>query len=385
MADSPYQLRASAAGTWVNCKGSVRMAAQYPEEDGPEAQEGTAAHWVATELVQGRAYAAGNIAPNGIVVTDEMVEHAQLFADEVAKRIPPENLLVETTLPATDIHPANGGTPDAGGIGHEAYVIHVVDYKYGHGFVDAYENWQCIDYLSMLFSFYQLLDVFPPSAEQHLTVEITIVQPRNYHSGGPVRSWRVKLSDLRAHFNILRAAAQLAMGPDPQLTVGSWCEHCSARFACPALQQAGYRAMAVAGTAVPFELSAVALSQELKWLKNLRDLMDARISGLEVQATALLRRGERLPHYSLEQSTARLSWLEGKTEEITAIAEALGLDLKQPPKLITPTQAKALAKSRGIDEAVINEYAHRPRGEMKLVELDPNVTRRIFGESKTHG
>jgi hypothetical protein len=370
-----YALRPSAAGTWVYCHGSVRLCAPLPVDDTPEAQEGTAAHWAAMEPLQGRAVKAGDVAPNGVVVTDEMIEGGALYQAVVLSRIPLERMHIEQELPAPEIHPDNGGTPDIWGFGHESYVLHVTDYKFGHGFVEVFENWQVLNYLSAIFSHLVNSGQIAPGAEQHLTIEFTIVQPRSYHADGPVRSWRVRMDQLRALLNQLMMAAHAAMGENPTTATGPHCQHCEARHLCATLQHAAYNIVDATGQATPFDLNPMQLGNELRWLHRAKQLLDARVDSLEVQALAVLKEGKPLPHYMAQPSTGREVWLEGASDSIVAVADLLGFNLRKPQQLITPTQAKAL----GIDPAVISEYSHRPRGETKLVPLDSKTTRKIFG------
>src|SRR5690242_15247620 len=131
MAASPYRLRPSSAHRWVECFGSVALEAAYPQEEGESAAEGTAGHWVGTEMIAGRDHAIGTAAPNGVVVTEEMLEGAALLCEVAHSLIPFENMRIEREVSMARIHPENGGTPDVAGIGHEAFVLHVVDYKFG--------------------------------------------------------------------------------------------------------------------------------------------------------------------------------------------------------------------------------------------------------------
>ena len=81
------KLRPSGAERWGNCAGSHSLEALYPEEDGPEAREGTAAHYFATEALQGRVHAVGTLAPNGHPIDVDMVEHGQMLIDDVTAEL----------------------------------------------------------------------------------------------------------------------------------------------------------------------------------------------------------------------------------------------------------------------------------------------------------
>lgn len=380
MAASVFALRPSAAGVWVHCHGSVALAALYPQDDSPAAREGTAAHWAATEPLQGRRVNAGDVAPNGVIVTDEMIECAELYVDTVRALIG-EEMHVEETLPAPTIHPENGGTADTWGFAPPSPVplLHVIDYKFGHGYVDAFENWQGINYTAAI------LDALGPhsTAERDGRVRITIVQPRNYHRDGPVRSWEVPISELRAYINTLAAAAHAARpltpgGPLPGLKTGTHCRNCEARHACPALQASAMYVADYVGKAVPFDLTPMQTGGELRQLQHAAKLLDARISGLEDEALAKIRRGEPVPYFAAKQSEGRERFIPSKVPEVLMLGAMLGLPLAKPAEAITPLQARKL----GIDEAVITPYCERPKGEIKLIPQDTTDTRRIFGAPK---
>jgi hypothetical protein len=360
----------------VHCHDSVALAALYPEDDGPEAREGVAAHWCATETLQGRTRRVGDVAPNGVTITEEMEDGAALYVGACLSRIDLTTIRVEQTLPATDIHEQCGGTSDTSGRGYEPYVLHVVDYKFGFGFVDAFENWQCLAYVSQLLSDLIARGEWDWAQEDVTFVEITIVQPRSFHRDGPVRSWRVRLSALRAHFNTLRNAAAASLQPNAKCAVGEYCRYCPARHACPTLQNAALSACDVAGQAIAFDLPPAAVGNELRRLHYFAKLLKARIDGLEVEALSMLRQGKGVPHFIADSQPGRLVWREDfGADAVIAMGDALGKDLRKPATPITPTQA---AKA-GIDASVIDAYAFRPRGEMKLVPFDNRDSRKIFG------
>lgn len=378
MASSPFRLRPSAAHRWVNCYGSVALEALYPQDESESAREGTAAHHVGAEMLVGRFVDEDTAAPNGVVVTEEMIDGAALLAETALSLIPANLMNIEFPVAMPGIHPDNGGTPDIWGMGFETWVLHVIDYKFGHEFVDAFENWQCIDYVHGVVehlavewgrSWFEI--------EQSLTVQITVVQPRSYHADGPVRSWRVKLSDLRGHFNILKHAAERATQPNAETRTGPWCDHCEARAHCPALQSTAYRITDGAGTATPFDLTPYQVGRELTWLKAAAKLLDARIDGLEEEAKAMVGRGNNVHGWRYEHAFANLTW-SASPEEVAALGEMLGVEVFKAPALRTPTQVKNDIKRKKVDEAVINEYSYRPRKAAALIPFDERATRKIF-------
>jgi hypothetical protein len=352
----------------VACNGWLQLAEGLPTPAATEEElEGDSGHYVAAMYANGREIQLGEDTPNGLKATDEMIDGGILYREVVG----PEGV-TETPVVVSRIHPTECyGTPDRWRWNETTRTLRVFDYKFGHKFIEVYENWQLIAYAI------GVLEMLGITSDLGVTLILTIVQPRSYHPQGPVRSWKVKASDLRAHVNIAMQAAHAALGPKPKTVAGAHCEFCPARHICPTLQEAGADAIEFAGSAEPLNLSAAAVGLELWLLRRAEELIEARKTGLEEQARAMIKRGEVVPCVSLESTKSRLTWLDNApVDEIFGLGDALGVQLRLPPKPITPTQAK----NKGIDEAVIRQYAWNPPGKTKLI-FDPNNTqaRKAFG------
>lgn len=366
----------SGADVWVKCTGAPQMWAQFPaREDTSSSMEGTAAHWVVAELCAGRATPVGTLAPNGIAVTQEMREGAEMFCDAIPPEqfLPGGSLQVESAVTCPNIHDQCYGTPDARYI--SAHCISVLDYKFGHGFVDEFENWQGIAYIA------GVLVMHPQFDDQSMFFEFTIVQPRCFDAGGPVRTWRGKVSDLRAQINILRMAARRAMGEDgvdaPALTTGSQCRYCQAVVHCPASQRATSSALAVSQIVTPSPMSPESMSMMLRYVNDAMGTLKAMQGGLVIEAESIIRSGERVPGFDLTAGRGKTEWNK-PIEEVIALGSIFGLDVSKQG-VITPIQASALFKKNGVDESVIKEYSSSTSGALKLVQTDDSVMRRIFG------
>ena len=352
-------LAPSSAARWLQCPGSVKMCQQFPDpEDSPKAAEGALAHAVNVAFMEGNPMPAG--------ATDEMIEGAQLWADTVGS----DDTHLEERVDCSYIHPECWGTPDAWSFSNG--VLRVYDYKFGHRYVDAYRNAQMTVYTAGLLTKLGIDGL----GDQHVRVEMTIVQPRSYHRDGPIRAWSVVASDLRGDFNAFTEAATRALGSDPQLKVGSECNYCSARHACPALQRAAYVAAEFGGDAMPFDLPDAAIGRELRFLREIADTLNSRISGLEDEVLARITKlGRSVPGWMTEQGMGREKWAK-PVDEILALGALMGIDLAKPGAL-TPKQAiKA-----GVPAAVVKEYIETPRGEVKLIP-DASVARMFNGNSQ---
>lgn len=363
----------SGAGAWKLCGLWVAMNQAYPQADTPETLEGNAAHWVFAEMLAGRPVSEGMQAPNGVFITDEMIEGAELVVDTVRARIPAGTVLhVEEPVAIPRIHAQCWGTPDIWAF--YGATLEVIDYKFGHRFVDEYENDQGVAYTAGIID--HLADVLGKGAgllDQAIKVNFTVVQPRCFYKGAPVRTWSVMASDLRGHINQLANAAGVALAPNPPAVTNPECRDCPGRHACPALQKAAYSDAEFAVKSSPVELPPAAASLELRMLERSLERLQARVDGMREAVATYIHQGHSVPFHRAEQGYGRQQWTM-PTEQVLAMGQLMGVDLSKPG-VKTPKQA---IKS-GVDEAVIKAYSVTPLGSLKLVPDNPADARRVFG------
>ena len=353
-------LTPSSAARWDQCSGSVKLEALYPQEETEKSREGVLAHAVCAALLQGSNAPAG--------ATDEMLDGADLYVDEIHKHV--DNgipLLVESKVDCGYIDPNCWGTPDAWAVDRAAGVLYVWDYKFGHRHVEVFENWQLIAYAA------GILEVAGLSKGANIhTVNLTVVQPRSYHHDGPVRSWKIRVDELQGYFVKLSMRAKAAMRPDAPTSTGRECGDCSARHACPTLQSAAYSAVERAGENVTFDMPPEALGRELAVMRSAAEILEARISGLENEVLGNIKRGVAVRGWATEQGTGREKWSR-PIEEILALGEMMGVAVSKPGA-ITPKQAV----KAGLPAAVVAGYTETPKGEIKLIRDNGSFTRKIF-------
>lgn len=363
----------SSMGRLVKCAASWSLSALFPEqEDSEAAREGTAAHWVAQCLLTtGERVQAGTLAPNGAMVDEEMIEAVDEYV--AALETTAGTLEIERPVRIPRVHADCWGMPDAYSLDWAHRRLFVGDFKYGHRYVEVFENYQLMAYAAGVLDEHQLDD-------QEWTIDFLIVQPRCYSAAeGPVRWWRgVPASDLRAHVNIMRMACENALLPSPVQHAGPHCRDCPGRIGCTASLRAGEEARDVVLTAAPLELPPEALGVELRYLRRARDTLEARIAGLEEQAATLMASGTRVPHFAMQPTYGRQRWAV-PVNEVLELGFAMGKNLAKPDAaVITPKQAIKL----GIDEAVISAYSETPRGPTKLIPENTINARKVFG---SHG
>lgn len=367
----------SSAARRVQCPGSRALEAKYPEdEESPHAREGEAAHWVATQVLLG-VDSLPPTAPNGHDITTEMLEGADIYHDSIVSvcnklfgEYDHKKLHIEERVSIARIHPECWGTPDCWL--HYGNQLHIWDYKFGHGYVDVFENWQLIEYAA------GILDAIGVDgiADQMLDVYFYIIQPRCYARDGAVRTWKVKASGLRPLFNILQHAESQAIQEHAICKPSPECRYCTARHACEALQQSALSATDIAKINTPLPLKPSQLGNELRMLKHAAEILESRITGLEEEAIGQIKRGNLIPGYTLEQSQGREVW-RSEAQEVITLGELMGIDLKKTDAVITPLQAiKA-----GVPEAVVKRYTKRQQGALKLVTCNSLNARKIFGKN----
>jgi len=367
----------SSSARRVQCSASTTMEARYPEtEESPESRDGTAAHWALAEMLHGRVVAEGQIAPNGIYLTTEMLEAADVMYDDIALELKPYGLVpsqgqIEVPVAIPRIHAQSWGTPDYRiWLPKARPTLLAYDFKFGFRGVDAFENWQMVEYVAGLTGGVMARGV----SDEDIDVTVKIVQPRSFHGGGTIKVWSFVASEIRGLINIANHAAHKALGPFATTEVGEECRDCSARFACPTLHQASLTACDMAGAAQPFDLPPEAMALEYRTLNRYRALLDARASGLEQQLLALGKRGAALNGLRIEHGAGRERWTIPEAQVIE-IGKALGVDIAKPPAALTPKQAL----KAGLPEIVLPGLVNTPRGEAKLVFDDGSLARRVFG------
>lgn len=374
----------SALHLTVACAASLQLQERIPPQpDTEEQQEGNAAH------VVGLAAARGNLWPIGEAfmygarewkVDADMHDGAALYA----KVCGPPALLghqYEQSVPVRRVHPECWGTPDHWRVtldaGNKPILLELDDYKFGHRYVEVFENHQLAAYAIGVLD---QLGISP--GDDELTVVLRIIQPRSYHANGPVQEWRTTPFKLAKMLGILRNAVVAALVTDPMASTGPHCLDCHARAACKTLHGAASNIVDYSMTADLQPLDINAAATELRILDDAAKRLDARRTGLFVQVEAAARSGQRVPWFHMEPKKSNLAWLPDVTvEEAAGMASTLGVDIRQPPALLTPTQAKAALARKGIDESVIDGYASRPSTGMKLV-ADDGTARKIFAHNQ---
>lgn len=380
-------MKVSDANHWMKCHGSVKAQAQFPALPGEVSEsrlEGRACHEVAQKMFA--AFRGGSDAPlfsdlvgsvsaDGIVVTQELFDAAREYVNEVVGYCNANgqigSLHVEERTDLSHIIPDWYGIPDAWVWDPETRVLAVWDAKFGHRFVDAFENWPMLLYVSGILNQIGLSD----HERQFIGIRMTIVQPRGFHSGDIVRTWSIGYLEFTKYLQQLTDAIADVQCESPTCVVGSHCTTCSARAHCDTLKTAAYEGMDAIGQLATHDLHGHALGVELRLLRRAAAALDARLSGLEEQAIHEIKAGKPVTFFGTKQGYGRERWKkETPHSEVVMMGDLMGVDLRKPVELDTPAQAR----KKGVDESVIAAYTEIPMTALKLVEVDGTEARQVF-------
>jgi hypothetical protein len=352
----------------VGCNGSVALCAQIPAEpETDDEAEGHAAHWVALTMAMqmGQPVPLGSKAPNGVEVDQEMIDGGRIYT-EALEGFPGTG---EQTIRIARIHAEHCyGTPDFYQYSDVRRTLRIVEYKYGHKYVEVFRNWQMMSYASGVMDLLKLDD-------QQTILDFVLVQPRWYHRDGPIRRWTVEATAIRPYINDAATAAEAALSSHAVCKTGNHCEFCPARHRCGTLHAAVGNIVDFVGQRDLMSQSPDDVGRELRILHIAAKRLNARITGKETQALELMKQGKRVPFYKTDSTNPHVKWIKS-VAEIEALGMIYGKKLIKDPEPITPRQAIML----GIDAAVIDGYSQRPHGSTKLVPDSTENASKVFAQ-----
>lgn len=359
----------SSAGRMVYCPGSPTLEAKHPQDDTEDTLNGETSHWVASSVLtteQRIEDFLGLTSFNSVIITEEMVDAAQLYVATILA-VSGTDLHVEESIRAPRIHAESFGTPDCWYYDAVLGILHIWDYKYGHGVVEPFENWQGVNYYAGIIDKLGIPD-------EHLLVHIHIVQPRAPHYEGPVRTWKTTGGALRTYVNRLHNAAGEALGPEPRYISGPHCRYCKGRHVCLSAEQAAMYSVDVTNNAASRDLSNEEIGTELAILTRAYKALEYRITGLDTEALARINKGAVIPGRKKGYGRGSIIWTKPK-KEIAILGDLMGVDIRKPEEVLTPNQAK----EKGIDISLLDVYTEKRSGKARLDKDDNSKTRQIFG------
>jgi hypothetical protein len=340
------KLSPSGAHRWMACPGSVGLEAAFPDQSSSYAAEGTLAHTLASEHLDGsglhpsqRIGEVHEVDGFTFTVDAAMADYVDNYCRLVREYADGGLLLVEQRVPIEHVTGETGatGTSDAIVVHTAKRMLYVVDLKFGMGVrVDAADNPQLMMYALGAMEQCDQLGEFDQ-------VCMVIHQPRLNH----VSEHWIYVGDLWAFKRRAAEAAELTRQPDAPLVPGEkQCRFCKAKATCPALRAEVTEVVSGSATLDEFlvpdmatgdnylsvAMSKVGLVED--WCKAVRAEVERRLlAGQTVDGFKLVegRRGNR-------------KWSNDAEVEALFKSFRLRQDEMYDYSLISPTKAEKLLK-----------------------------------------
>jgi hypothetical protein len=350
------------------CPGRRTMQAGLPDRGSKYADEGTAAHALFGDMIEGNPTQAAYVV-NG---TSWPVTPDMLTAVSAAVKARTVNAVVLSEQRVNYSGFLGVPTDDAWGtsdiIAAEGSELQVDDYKHGMGVeVFAEHNPQMMLYaLGALEAVDDLLGPFE-------TVRMTIHQPRIKRAPD---EWVTTVAELKAWAagEAHRAVGEqlnaqyLYRNPTYPLSETEWeqkylrpndksCKFCKAKSTCPALRNEAALTVFESSPASPDEFDGLAMAEtpkqsDVAWLAKVlskADLIEGYLKAVRAEVEARLLEGIDVPGFKLVRGKqGNRAW--GNAAEAEAALKAMRLKVEEmyDLKLISPTTAEKLAKAKTI-------------------------------------
>lgn len=347
-------LGASSAERWMNCPGSYTLLKnlELPDTDEPDyRREGTAAHEALAYLLQRPAMDAWEIVGetfNKTEVTSEMADALQVFLEEDrldAECLPKDSRsYIEYPISHPD-HPLFYGTLDRAIVIPSQKKIKMRDFKYGQGvMVEVEHNPQL-----MYYTYGLLIDLVRDYNLDGWTCDLSIIQPRGFHTDGPVRSWSIDAEYITDWAESTLLPAMDVAQAEQHLDAGNWCRFCPAKLVCP-LMNSLFKAAACANPKEVITLTLDDIGRSYEKIAAVKQYTAA----LEAEAFRRLNLGQESTYIKLVPKKANRVFKDDAEAVFTA---KLGAKAFTEPKLKSPSE---MEKIDGEAKKLVREYAYTP-------------------------
>lgn len=352
----------------MQCAASKSMPVFHPTtgiDDTTSRDEGNAAHWLAQQpdIIQW----ADRKAPNGVYITEEMIEHVAYYLDQVRTR-PTERRHVEYDM-TWKVWPHDlsiGCRPDLISDDLRDYNrrIYIDDFKYGHRVVEPEMNWTLIAHACAWISD----KVVPPDTY----FEFRIHQPRAYHpSGERSRPWIIDA----AHLTKLRSQLTEALTNNANtLTTGPYCYRCPALTNCPAARNLSMELADLVEQPIPDYMTYDEMSLMFDRLERTEETFKQYKHAMQERMIDALMRGNSILNRRMVPTEGALDWQDDITPDVLRLLARGKPVSKEKP--ITPKQAMKF-----IPEAVVMSLTKKKPGGLVMQRFDSQkLAAKLFGK-----
>lgn len=368
------RLSPSSAHRWMVCPGSVYLESGKPDTSSEFADEGTAAHFLAstcltsstnTDAYLGRSILVHDKTTNWsencayglrstgreFEVTADMAGFVQTYLNAIRLKAFGNDLMVEQKVEFSrfvDV-PDQFGTADALILSNSGEELDVDDLKYGRGVrVDAEDNEQMMLYaLGSYDQFSAVADI--------KRVRMTIHQPRLDH----VSVFEISTEKLLAFGERAKAAAQKAIDildtgiyDLNELVPGEkQCKFCKAKATCPRLAQSVTEALGADFDVIETTSVATVVSNapDLAYCMSKVELVEQWCKAVRAETERQLLAGNPVAGWKLVQGKqGNRAWVDAKVAEDTLKTMRIKHELMYDYSVISPTAAEKLFKAKEI-------------------------------------
>lgn len=390
MPEAHARFSPSAAHRWVRCPASIKLSEGFNDTGSEAADEGTAAHFLAseclsndrdTEFYLGKRIGVANEAfwmiPKveyegsfrEFAVDVDMCAYVQQYLDYVRMLASKGSMLVEQRLDLSSTlgQPDQFGTSDA--VVLAGSTLHVVDLKYGRGNkVTADENEQGILYMLGAHNMLRHIDAIED-------VVFVVHQPRLDH----VDEWRITVDELLARRTQFVDAAENALSEDPRCIPGEkQCQWCPAVADCAAAAKKVQETVDedfenmdedkvvdnvnhLSGNIPAFEEGYASLGFVENWCKAMRD-----------RGLALALNGDLTCFKAVTGRRGARAWEDAEAAEKAMKAARVKVEDMYDRKLISPTTAEKRLKAKRKLWPQLKGMVVQPEGKPTVVPIgDP--------------